>query len=177
MKHKLLISCIALLMSNSTLAFSADEDMTFFQKAQGKWAGPGEIIAGKYKGTKFNCAFDGVPTNTRIGVTMSGKCRIGVFTEEMKATIEKINGIYQGTFLDGAKGKGLDVTSGTVTNKRVMLTLLRNQLDGSMIAHMTSEDAMNVNISVRVNTHVVPVIGMTLTRISNAQETITQQYE
>ena len=30
----------------------------FFQSVEGKWVGPGEIVAGKYKGTKFTCSFD-----------------------------------------------------------------------------------------------------------------------
>ena len=28
-------------------------EATFFKHIQGKWSGPGEIVAGKYKGTKF----------------------------------------------------------------------------------------------------------------------------
>ena len=40
-------------------AHAADQDRKFFKSVKGNWAGPGEIVAGKYKGTKFNCTFEG----------------------------------------------------------------------------------------------------------------------
>jgi hypothetical protein len=36
-----------------------------------------------------------------------------------------------------------------------------------MLAKLTTDNSMNVNISVRVNKDMVPVIGMTLTRIDS----------
>jgi hypothetical protein len=158
---------LAIFMALSGQAVAADGDTVFFKKAQGKWTGPGEIVAGKYKGTKFNCTFDGTTLGANTGMTMDGTCRVGVFTQEMKATVERSKGKYTGAFLDGAKGKGLDIIAGNVAGNRVTFALNRKQLNGAMLAKLTTDNSMNVNISVRVNKDMVPVIGMTLTRIDS----------
>lgn len=145
---------------------AADKDAAFIQSMTGQWVGPGEIVAGKYKGTKFVCTFDGLPSAKR-GMTLDGGCRIGVFTQKMSATIEQggKHG-YVGRFLDGAEGKGLDVISGEVVDPRKMvLALHRKELRGNMIARLSGEDSLNVTVSVKVDKQMVPVIGISLKRV------------
>lgn len=168
MKKSAFVASLAVLLAFSGQSIAADNDTGFFKKAQGKWTGPGEIVAGKYKGTKFNCTFDGSTLGASTGMTMDGTCRVGVFTQEMKATVQRSGAIYTGAFLDGAKGKGLDIVAGNVSGNRVTLALNRKQLNGAMLAKLTNDNSMNVNISVRVNKDMVPVIGMTLTRIDSS---------
>ncbi|RUU83974.1 hypothetical protein EOB59_34885, partial [Mesorhizobium sp. M7A.F.Ca.MR.176.00.0.0] len=54
-----LATVIAAVVGLAGVASAAEPDKQFFQAAEGKWIGPGEIVAGKYKGTKFNCSFTG----------------------------------------------------------------------------------------------------------------------
>lgn len=144
---------------------ASDGDTAFFQKVSGTWSGPGEIVAGKYKGTKFTCTLDGASLAASKGMNIEGSCRVGVFTQEMKATIERKGGNFKGLFLDGAKGKGLDITAGNISGNRATFSLNRKQLNGAMLARLSSNDDMNVTISVRVDSDMVPVIGMSLKRI------------
>jgi len=144
-------------------------DMALFSQVAGQWSGPGEIVAGKYKGTKFACTLNGMTANTRPGMSLDGTCRVGLFTEKVSATVESRNGRYVGSFLDGAKGKGLDVVGGKVTSdNRVVLALNRAKLDGAMVARMKGDNSMVVTVSVRVENKMVPVIGMSLKRIDGA---------
>ena len=156
-------------LAGSSPAAARDADAAFFEKVSGKWSGPGEIVAGIYKGTKFSCQFDGTNPDDSTGITMNGTCRVGVFAQEMKATILRSGNGYKGSFLDGSKGKGLDITAGNVAGNRVTMALVRKQLNGAMLAKMTGEDNMNVTISVRVDKEMVPVIGMSLKRVDEAE--------
>ncbi len=53
-------------------------------------SGPGEIVAGKYKGTKFNCDLTGEPLGEKeTGIKLGGTCRVGVFKQPMSAVIAK----------------------------------------------------------------------------------------
>ncbi len=140
-------------------------DAKFFTKIEGKWRGPGEIVAGKYKGTKFTCDLDGTTPKSSLGMALDGQCRVGVFTQKMSASVERKGRGYKGTFLDGAVGEGLDVVSGNVSDDRVVLTLNRKQLNGAMLARLASDNKLNVTVSVRVGDDLVPVIGMSLDRI------------
>ena len=146
---------------------ASDGDSAFFQKVSGTWSGPGEIVAGKYKGTKFNCTLDGAALAASNGMNIEGSCRVGVFSQEMKASIERKDGQYGGMFLDGAVGKGLDITAGNVSGNRATFALNRKQLNGAMLARLTGDNDMNVTISVRVNKDMVPVIGMSLKRLDD----------
>lgn len=140
-------------------------DRAFFESVSGQWKGPGEIVAGKYKGTKFVCNLAGGPTDAReAGVTLDGTCRVGVFNQKMSAVIQKKGKSYTGRFLDGAAGEGLDVVSGRVTGDKVVVGINRKKLDGAMIAQLNDPETMNVTISVKVGEQMVPVIGMTLKR-------------
>ena len=148
-------------------AQAAERDRKFFQSVEGDWSGPGEIVAGKYKGTKFNCTFNGSTPATKLGMTLDGSCRVGVFTQKMSATIEHKGAKgYKGTFMDGATGKGLDIVSGNVVDGgKVVLAINRNQLKGVMQARVADKNTMNVTVSVRVEKELVPVIGMSLKRV------------
>lgn len=151
-------------MSAALPAAAKDRDARFFEKVEGQWNGPGEIVAGKYKGTKFNCTFTGTTPNGQIGMSLDGTCRVGVFAQKMSASVKRRGRGYRGTFLDGATGKGLDITSGNINGSRVVFSLNRKKLKGAMLARLSNENTMNVTVSVRVNKKLVPVVGMKLRR-------------
>lgn len=161
------LSVIAVMAWASPSA-ARDGDDAFFKKITGKWSGPGEIVAGKYKGTKFTCELDGTNPASATGLTMEGTCRVGVFAQPMKATVMRGGASYKGSFLDGAEGKGLNITAGNIAGNRATFSLNRKQLNGAMLAKLTDEDAMNVTISVRVEKEMVPVIGMSLKRVDGS---------
>jgi len=147
-------------------AFAAEPDKQFFSNVEGKWVGPGEIIAGKYKGTKFTCSFDGSTPDNKTGMTLDGDCRVGVFTQKMSATVERKGRDYKGNFMGGAAGSGLDIIGGNVVDPRkVVFTINRNQLRGVMQARIPDDNSMTVTIAVRVDQQLVPVIGMSLKRV------------
>lgn len=98
-------------------------------------------------------------------MSLDGGCRVGIFNQDMSAKIEKAASGYRGQFLDGAKGKGLDVVGGTVKGKNVVFAIHRNELTGAMRAKLSGKDTMTVTISVHVNKELVPVIGMQLKRV------------
>ncbi len=166
MKSALLLALLPVLASVGP-STAADGDAAFFESVLGGWTGPGEIVAGKYKGTKFVCNFTGSTPAKTLGVTLDGGCRVGVFNQKMTATVErKGRSGYRGTFQDGAAGKGLDIVSGNVVDGRKMvLGINRNQLKGAMLAKMADENTMTVTVSVRVEDDLVPVIGMSLKRV------------
>ncbi|PTM95291.1 hypothetical protein [Mycoplana dimorpha] len=140
-------------------------DKAFFDQVAGTWQGPGEIVAGKYKGTKFTCNLSGDPAATDgLGIKLDGHCRVGVFKQPMSATITRTGGTYKGKFLDGAAGKGLDILSGNVSGDKVVVAINRQKLNGAMIARLQDDNTMNVTISVKVGETMVPVIGMALNR-------------
>lgn len=168
MRNRLALFALAVAATIGAIAPAhADQarDARFFAQIEGKWRGPGEIVAGKYKGTKFVCQFDGSVPQSTIGMSLDGDCRVGLFTQRMSATVERQGRGYKGSFLDGARGEGLDVTAGNVSRDRVALTLNRKQLDGAMLARLADENTLNVTVSVRVGEELVPVIGMSLDRL------------
>lgn len=146
-------------------AASNERERQFFNSVEGRWSGPGEIVAGKYKGTRFICNFKGSTPDTKLGMTLDGGCRVGLFTQNMSASVEKVKGRYKGLFMDGAAGNGLDITSATVGGGKATLALKRNKLDGAMLARMADDQTMNVTVSVKVADQMVPVIGIKLKRL------------
>lgn len=146
-------------------AQAKDRDAQFFQTIEGQWTGPGEIVAGKYKGTKFTCTLDGSTPAAATGMTLDGNCRVGIFNQPMKATITRSGNSYKGSFLDGSAGKGLDITGGNVSGNRVVLAISRKQLSGAMQAKFNDNNSMNVTISVRLEEQLIPVVGMSLKRV------------
>ncbi len=143
-------------------------DKTFFESVSGEWKGPGEIVAGKYKGTKFVCNLIGDPSTAKAaGLTLDGHCRVGVFNQKMSAVIIQQGKSYTGRFLDGAAGEGLDIVSGQVRSDRVVMGINRNKLNGAMVAKLNDPETLNITVSVKVGDTLVPVIGMTLKRGPN----------
>jgi hypothetical protein len=149
---------------------AGERDRVFFHSIEGTWAGAGEIVAGKYKGTKFNCTFAGTTPAKKLGMALDGGCRVGVFMQKMTASVIQSGKVgYQGRFMDGAEGSGLDIVSGNVVNDRkVVFAINRNQLRGIMQARLPDDNTMNVTVSVRVDDDMVPVIGMSLKRVDDA---------
>ncbi len=140
----------------------------FFQNIQGKWSGPGEIVAGKYKGTKFVCTFDGANLIKDAGMNIDGSCRVGVFSQPMNAEILKTAGGYIGKFLDGEKGDGMDVTGGRYTRDRLVVDIKRHNLNSIMVANLSDPNKMRVTVSVKHKGKLIPVIGMSLARKTDA---------
>ncbi len=134
-------------------ACAGSNDKAFFENAAGIWKGPGEIVAGKYKGTKFTCDLEGTPEDgLSAGIELKGTCRVGVFKQPMSALISQNGETYKGKFLDGADGKGLDITSGTVSNDKIVVGILRKKLNGAMIARFADNKTLNVTILSRWKT-------------------------
>lgn len=176
--HKVLTFASLSLVAAGLAPISAqakDRDQTFFETVQGQWVGPGEIVAGKYKGTKFNCSLAGTTPDDKVGMTLDGSCRVGVFSQPMKATVVRTAGAYRGAFMDGAAGKGLDIVGGNVAGDRVVFSLNRKQLNGAMVARITDQDTMNVTVSVRLESETVPVVGMTLKRVDTTLTSSTKK--
>lgn len=148
----------------------ADSDQAFFERVSGHWVGPGEIVAGKYKGTKFVCDLSGATHATETGLALDGSCRVGVFSQKMSAVVSRGGASYKGAFLDGAVGKGLDIISGTRSGDRMVFGLDRKQLKGAMVARLENRNALNITVSVRVAEELVPVIGMRLKREAPAEQ-------
>jgi hypothetical protein len=160
---RLTAACVVALPLSSAMA--AQKDRQFFESVSGVWSGPGEIVAGKYKGTKFSCNLTGEPVDGNdTGIRLGGTCRVGVFSQPMNAVISMKGGTYTGQFLDGAGGKGLDIVSGEVNGNRAVMGINRSKLNGAMVASMQDDKAMNVTISVKVEDRMIPVIGLRLNR-------------
>ncbi|MGV8936762.1 MAG: hypothetical protein ACOH2J_06535 [Allorhizobium sp.] len=165
------IAALAIVASLAPVSSSlaASRDKRFFESVAGIWSGPGEIVAGKYKGTKFTCNLIGEPpAGATTGIKLDGTCRVGVFSQPMSATISQVGDSYQGKFLDGADGKGLDIVSGTVSQDRVVVGINRKKLDGAMVARLEADTAMHITISIKVQDQLVPVIGLKLNRQMDA---------
>ncbi|MBX9457414.1 MAG: hypothetical protein KL863_16135 [Rhizobium sp.] len=158
-----LVAAVALSVLAAAGAQAGARDKAFFDGVQGQWTGPGEIVAGKYKGTKFTCTLAGSSLNGS-GMELDGSCRVGIFKQPMKAVIKSAGRTYKGKFLDGAQGKGLDVISGNVTGQKIVVGITRAKLNGAMIARLQGKNTMTVTISVKVENTMVPVIGMNLNR-------------
>ena len=161
------VATAAAILSSPSEGHASEPDRKFFNKVEGAWSGPGEIVAGKYKGTRFTCNFTGITDKQKVGVSLDGGCRVGLFTQKMSAIVEHAGRKgYRGTFMDGAVGEGLDVVGGSVKGHKVTLNLTRNQLNGAMLASLPDDDTLHVTVSVRVDQQMVPVIGMNLKRVS-----------
>lgn len=146
-------------------AHAGANDRAFFDGLSGRWEGPGKIVAGKYRGTRFSCSLNGTSSAKNPGMTLDGRCRVGLFSQRVSARVERKGRSYKGSFLDGAKGKGLDVVSGNVSGNRMTVGMTRDQLKGAMVARKDRDGTLDVTVSVRIGDELVPVIGMDLTRV------------
>ena len=82
------LAATAMVAGAPSPAHASEKDKRFFSNIEGQWSGPGEIVAGKYKGTKFTCNFTGATPNGKVGMSLDGGCRVGLFTQRMSATVE-----------------------------------------------------------------------------------------
>jgi hypothetical protein len=156
------------------VACAEASEKQFYNNIQGRWSGPGEIVAGKYKGTKFNCTFDGITPEKLTGMSIDGNCRVGIFSQLMNASVNRSARGYSGKFLDGEAGEGMDIIGGRYTSSKLVVDIRRKDLVGVMSASLTGRDKLTITISVRVESRLIPVIGMTLARIGPAlNETFT----
>jgi len=151
-----------LIMSVAPVANASEK--AFLKNIQGSWSGPGDIVAGKYKGTKFICTFDGKNPDKAQGMEIDGSCRVGVFPQKMNAEIVKKGGGYVGKFLDGEKGDGMDIRGGRYTKNRLVVNIKRHNLNGIMVANLQDPNRLKITISVKHNKKLIPVIGMNLAR-------------
>ena len=145
-------------------------ERSYFRAAEGNWSGAGSIIAGPYKNTRFTCRLAGT-TAGKVGMDLSGTCRVGLFSQPMSARVTKSGKGYRGAFLDGAKGKGLDIVGGTLRGTKLQLNIRRKQLNGVMVARMKDSGTMNITISVKVNRKLVPFITLGLKKRGGARRT------
>jgi hypothetical protein len=150
-------------------------DVAFFKNVEGKWTGPGEIVAGKYKGTKFTCVFDGINPDTNAGMKIDGYCRVGMFSQPMNAIIEKAGRTYSGKFLDGEAGEGMDITGGRYSPGKLVVDIKRKDLRGVLVTSKSGEDVMQMTISVRVDGKLIPVIGMRLDRMNSMMPKLAER--
>jgi len=161
---RLAAGVVVLAVSGTAASAGSVSEAAFYSDVAGTWSGPGEIVAGKYKGTKFNCLFSGTPAGGRSGLDIDGSCRVGVFSQPMNASLKRSGGRYSGKFLDGEAGNGMDIVGGRYSHSKLVVDIKRKSLRGIMVARHTDDDKLNITISVRVQDRLIPVIGMLLDR-------------
>lgn len=172
---RVFLFALSILAMTAGGAHATTSEAAFFRSIEGKWSGPGEIVAGKYKGTKFTCVFDGLKQEQKTGMNIDGYCRVGMFSQPMNAIVERAARGYSGTFLDGEKGEGMDITGGRYSSNRLVVDIKRKDLRGVMVARRTGADSMQFTISVRVDGSLVPVIGFSLERTGEASPRLAQR--
>ena len=161
-----IVAAVLLLIAGSPAALASEA--AFYGSVEGQWSGPGEIVAGKYRGTKFNCVFNGIRPDGDLGIGIDGNCRVGVFAQPINASVTKSAGVYSGRFMDGEAGEGMDIVGGRYSGSRLEVKIKRKELRGVLIANLAEEDRLNITISVQVQGQLIPVIGMTLKRTGEA---------
>lgn len=160
-----LLSAISAGVLLLVFAFGAQaSEKQFYSDIEGRWSGPGSIVAGKFKGTKFTCTFDGLTPEKLTGMSIDGNCRVGLFSQIMNASFTRSSKGYSGKFLDGEAGEGMDIIGGRYSRSKLVVDIKRKDLIGVMVASLNEKDKLNVTISVKVRNRLVPVIGMTLKR-------------
>ena len=152
----------ALAVSSAAAPVPAEASARYFGTVEGTWKGGGSIVAGKYKGTRFNCRLKSRLVG-RAAMSIDGTCRIGLFTQRITAKVSQHGQSYRGTFLDGAEGKGMDITSGRMGANKLTVAINSKGLTGAIVANLVRRDHMRVSISVRVSSgRYVPVVGIDL---------------
>ena len=169
-----LAATVVALLALPVHAFAGSgSEAAFYKNVAGDWSGNGEIVAGKYKGTKFNCRFTGSSGSMSDGLSIDGTCRVGVFRQPMSASFKRSGGRYTGKFLDGEAGEGMDVIGGRYSRSKLIVNIRRKDLNGVMVARHTDDDKLNITISVRVDNRLIPVIGMLLDRRDGVDGVVT----
>ncbi|TNB46605.1 hypothetical protein FF124_16545 [Martelella lutilitoris] len=146
-------------------AAAESADSAFFRMVAGKWSGPGKIVEGKMKGTRFRCELDGLPIEgEKDGFKLDGKCRAGLFSHPMTAVFIREADGYRGRFLDGEDGDGLEVTGGSVENGKAVIELRREDVEGALVTSLKGPEDLNITLLIKGGTRYVPVIGLSLKR-------------
>lgn len=161
---RVVASLVALMALPAAASAGSASEAAFYKNVSGEWSGGGEIVAGKYKGTKFNCRFTGASDGPRSGLEIDGTCRVGMFRQPMSASFKRSGSRYTGKFLDGEAGEGMDVVGGRYSRSKLIVNIRRKDLNGVMVARHTDDDKLNITVSVRVDQRLIPVIGMLLDR-------------
>lgn len=178
MRNFFCISLVAAALVGAMAPLAAASEADFYRSIKGRWTGPGEIVAGKYKGTKFVCDFKGITQASDSGMEIDGTCRVGVFNQPMRASVMRTSRGFGGKFLDGEAGEGMDVVGGRFAGSRLVVDVKRKDLNGVMVARLNGNDKLNITVSVKVDKQLVPVIGMTLDRVNKAADaTVTGALE
>lgn len=154
---------LGLALAVSAASTPVEASSRYFKNVKGTWSGNGEIVAGKYRGTRFSCRLKGTAP-ARSKMRIAGSCRIGLFSQKVAATLRKRGRGYKGTFLDGAKGNGMDITSGRLDRNRLTVAINRKELNGAMVANLVDKSTLRISISVWAGQDYVPVIGIELKR-------------
>jgi len=156
---------VMIIFAGSVHARDGTRERIFLQAFEGQWHGGGEIIAGKYKGTRFNCRFVGTLEHYEIGMTLSGSCRVGLFSQAIKAkVVRRSSGAFLGHFNDGAQAQGMDITAARIGADHIQFDLNRQNLQGTMLARLEAQDSMSISLSVKVMDAFVRVVGVNLKR-------------
>jgi hypothetical protein len=170
----IVLAASALMPVLSAHAGTYATEASFYRGIAGSWQGPGEIVAGKYKGTRFTCSLNGnADAQYAGGIGISGSCRVGVFTQPISASVKRTGGGFSGKFLDGEAGDGMDVVGGRYSSDRLTVEVRRKDLRGVMAARLAGDNKLNVTISVRVGSQLIPVIGMSLDRLDKVERLAT----
>jgi hypothetical protein len=137
-KFRILPLCLAAIILLAASPSSArDADAVFFESVAGVWKGPGEIVAGKYKGTKFVCNLTGDP---------KGKCRGHSWTEPLpgrRLQPENVGRHHpQGQGLHRPLSRRIGRQPGSTSSRarsagdRAVMGINRKTLNGAMIARL-----------------------------------------
>lgn len=167
--QKLIASFLIIIAAcTANAAGAASQDKQFLQSIAGQWNGSGEVVAGKYKGAKFNCAFSSISEIAGTGMTLDGNCRLGMFSQPIKARFIRNATGYHGTFNNGSRAQGLDIVSGKIKKNYMIFELNREQFNGSMQARLADSNSMNIILAIKAEEIIIPVIGLKLVRASSA---------
>lgn len=165
----LCLAAAVLAVTPVSSAFASEVE--FYRTIEGRWSGPGEIVAGKYKGTKFTCDFNGMTPAKANGMSIDGNCRVGVFNQPMNASVTRSGRGFSGKFLDGEAGEGMDIVGGRFSGSKLVVDVKRKDLNGVMVARLNGDNKLNITVSVKVDKQLIPVIGMSLDRVDEATAT------
>jgi len=151
---------------------AVDYRTAFLQSVRGQWSGQGEVIAGRYKGIKFRCTLNTPAADNAAEIYLDGTCRAGIFSQPVKARINRKGGRFRGSFNEGAQANGLDIVAGAIHKNHMTLELNRDKLNGNMTARLEGDNLLHITLAVKIDEDIIPVIGLNLNRIAPEATTI-----
>ncbi|MGY6710588.1 MAG: hypothetical protein ACXIVF_19870 [Rhizobiaceae bacterium] len=107
-------------------------DAEFLQRFEGNWSGGGQVrLSPEDNPVNVSCRFDGL--STQDSATLDGSCTgMILFTREIVAQLEVVNGTYAGTYVGARRGTGQ--LQGTRAGQGLDMTL---EWPGYPVASMT----------------------------------------